>query len=509
MTRRLSTATLATALLACTATESRAQFPRNSDETRPLKEFVDRNVVNEIPQFFVRVEVNNPDHVYYKGEELKIRMKAEKTCYLHVININKDGKPFCLFPNVQERENKLEAGSEMELRGFEPGGTYGNELICVLATETPQELFPGRNLLAGPSRATPLEAKDIESLERRVPTKGGKLKEFVPKPRVVVVEHRINVRTVPTPRPGGPQQQVDPIQQQGQRWAICIGISDYQDPDIPDLRLSENDARQMAQTLKDYCGVSQVQLLAGRDATLAAIRQAIFEDMKTKSRPGDTIIIYFSGHGGKCADTDGDESVANGGDGMDEYLVPYDGVLARPEETMLVDDTFGRWLNELQGRKVLVILDNCYSGGQAKGMKGRLGDQALRPKGVKALPAQDLGQRPGLGLKGVISSRRLEGFQDEVNRIDRLRFRSKDIGGAVVLLAASEASQIAFEMPNDEGSVLTYYLTKALRSAPSRYTPEAAYNQIKKDVEDYVQQAFQTTQTPVLTGNSPGLLIRP
>jgi hypothetical protein len=194
---------------------------------------------------------------------------------------------------------------------------------------------------------------------------------------------------------------------------------------------------------------------------------------------------------------------------MDEYLVPYDGQLAKPEQTMLVDDTFGRWLNELQGRKILVILDNCYAGGQAEGAKKTVADTQMR-KGSKALPTPTLRSRPGIALKGGLGMRHGEDFLDEVNRIDRLRFRgAKDIGGAVVLMAASEPNQIAFEMPDDKGSVLTVYLTQALRGAPSRYTPEAAFSQIKPEIEEYVRKTFETSQSPVLTGSSPGLFLRP
>ena len=38
--------------------------------------------------------------------------------------------------------------------------------------------------------------------------------------------------------------------------------------------------------------------------------------------PGDTVLIYWAGHGGRCANTDGTQP-----DGYDEYLVPFDGSL--------------------------------------------------------------------------------------------------------------------------------------------------------------------------------------
>ena len=38
--------------------------------------------------------------------------------------------------------------------------------------------------------------------------------------------------------------------------------------------------------------------------------------------------------------------------------------------TALTDDTFGRWIQDLDGRRVVLILDTCHSAGQAAGQKG-------------------------------------------------------------------------------------------------------------------------------------------
>ena len=103
-------------------------------------------------------------------------------------------------------------------------------------------------------------------------------------------------------------------------------------------------------------------LLQNEQATLDAILTAIYEKMVQNTRPGDTAFLFFSCHGGRCADTNGDEA-----DGLDEYLVPDDAELGKPE-TMLLDDMFARWMAALDGRQVFIVLDNCYSGGSSKGV---------------------------------------------------------------------------------------------------------------------------------------------
>ena len=98
------------------------------------------------------------------------------------------------------------------------------------------------------------------------------------------------------------------------------------------------DAQRMAEALKQSCRVDDVVLLTNSQATAAAIEKAVFKDQVSKSKPGDEVFIFFSCHGGRTADTNGDER-----DGLDEYLVPYDGTLGKPE-TMILDDTFARWV---------------------------------------------------------------------------------------------------------------------------------------------------------------------
>lgn len=83
-------------------------------------------------------------------------------------------------------------------------------------------------------------------------------------------------------------------------WAVVVGISDYQDKNIPDLQYAHKDAELFADYLAADDGgqvpkeniilltngkASQAQLFLGLDY--------VFE----KSKNGDEVIIYFAGHG--------------------------------------------------------------------------------------------------------------------------------------------------------------------------------------------------------------------
>jgi tetratricopeptide (TPR) repeat protein len=83
-------------------------------------------------------------------------------------------------------------------------------------------------------------------------------------------------------------------------WAVVIGISDYQDPDIPDLRFADADAEAFAAYLQSPAGGSLDQahltLLINEQATAGRVANAL-ESLLEKVKEEDHVIIYFSGHG--------------------------------------------------------------------------------------------------------------------------------------------------------------------------------------------------------------------
>jgi len=85
-----------------------------------------------------------------------------------------------------------------------------------------------------------------------------------------------------------------------QTRAVVVGISDYQDPAIPDLRFADRDAEAFAAWLRSPAGGNvpggNIQLLVNAQATGAAVAGAI-DWLVSATQAGDAAIIYFSGHG--------------------------------------------------------------------------------------------------------------------------------------------------------------------------------------------------------------------
>jgi len=82
--------------------------------------------------------------------------------------------------------------------------------------------------------------------------------------------------------------------------AVVVGISDYQDSGIPDLRFADRDAEAFANFLRSPGGGSlsseNLHVLINQDATAGQVIAALTW-LLDESKPGDQAIIYFSGHG--------------------------------------------------------------------------------------------------------------------------------------------------------------------------------------------------------------------
>ncbi|MGI8978473.1 MAG: caspase family protein [Pirellulaceae bacterium] len=460
-------------LLLCLALATAARG-QNSDKAFGV---VGRGL-NQHPAFMVRLGVNRKDHTYVEGENLVVTVESERSGYLYLYYIQVvDGKEqvFLLYPNEFAAGTAIKAKTEItipsekdswDLKTIAPFGT-GRLFALVGNTES---LKAAKTLV--PKEGPPLVPTD-EVLKILREAQQRKPQDFA--------EVFLDLTTLAAGDVGQRERNNKP-----RRVAVCIGISDYADQTINDLTVSHHDAEVMADLLKKQCKVDEVLLLTNKDATRSAIEAAIFQDLPAKTKPGDTVFIFYSGHGGRCADTNGDEA-----DGFDEYLVPQDGKQGK-DDTMILDDVFGRWIQQLEGRKVCIVLDNCHSGGSSKGFGDAMGKKAKGRKGIAA-PLVD---------KQVDKLSRVDFFDGEVKR-------AKDLGQKdTAIIAACQANQLAWEMlPPSQESVLTHYLVQAAGKANGRLEIGAAFRLIEEDIKKYVKENISAEQTPLLIDNAGGTIL--
>jgi uncharacterized caspase-like protein len=139
------------------------------------------------------------------------------------------------------------------------------------------------------------------------------------------------------------------------RAALVVANDDYQDPDLAKLRSPAQDARELAGVLADPdIGAFSVDTLVNRP------HYEVLEHLETffsDRRRQDLLVVYFSCHGVK--DDDGKLYFA-----------------ARNTKRRFLASTAipADWVNEQIGRsrsnRVILLLDCCYSGAFARGVKG-------------------------------------------------------------------------------------------------------------------------------------------
>jgi len=141
------------------------------------------------------------------------------------------------------------------------------------------------------------------------------------------------------------------------RWAVVIGVSQYDSEEIPDLEFASNDARAVRDfLLTDAAGpFDEVLYLENERATGAAMREALFVFLQ-QADWDDLVVIYYAGHG-----------APDPGRPDNLYLLPTDTELDR-----LAATGFPMWdvktalRRQIAAERVLVIADACHSAGTAE-----------------------------------------------------------------------------------------------------------------------------------------------
>lgn len=148
----------------------------------------------------------------------------------------------------------------------------------------------------------------------------------------------------------------------GERWALVVGISTYEDSGIPPIPNAAEDARAVRDYLVNPNGggyaADHVFLLTDYDATSRKLQKYIGNELRKKVQREDDLFIYFACHGMVVPTPQ-----AGSEDGLEKYLVPYDTVA----EDVVVDgismDNLNSQLDMIECTQVAMVLDTCFSGG--------------------------------------------------------------------------------------------------------------------------------------------------
>ncbi|HEX2095277.1 MAG TPA: tetratricopeptide repeat protein [Longimicrobiaceae bacterium] len=209
----------------------------------------------------------------------------------------------------------------------------------------------------------------------------------------------------------------------GKRWAVVVGISEYQDTSIKALRYADADARAFYNFLRsERAGAGgfpeeNIRLLLNEQATYREIRSALRTFLKAATEE-DQVVIYFAGHGSP------DPQRLN-----KYYLLTYDTDYRDVSGTAFPMEDVDEATRELYARNVIVITDACHSAGVS-------GQFATRDLGINQINS--------VFLEQLNASR-----------------------GGLVVFTASGANQLSQEDERWGGGhgVFTHYLIEGLNGA--------------------------------------------
>src|SRR5689334_5790571 len=124
---------------------------------------------------------------------------------------------------------------------------------------------------------------------------------------------------------------------------LFIGIDRYASPRINWLNCARRDALALHALFTDTLG-GESNMLTDDESTCFAIEQ-VFQKLATCNED-DVVVIAFSGHGTPTHE-----------------LVTYDADPDNLPDSCIPLSTLGTWLSAIPSRRLLCILDCCFSGG--------------------------------------------------------------------------------------------------------------------------------------------------
>jgi uncharacterized caspase-like protein/WD40 repeat protein len=229
-----------------------------------------------------------------------------------------------------------------------------------------------------------------------------------------------------------------------QRWAVVIGVSEYQSPGIPSLKYAHKDAEAFANFLRTPEGGGydneHMRVLLNKDATLPNVRDALINFL-SNAIDIDLVMLYFAGHG-----------APEPARPQNLYLLTHDSDPSRLGTTAFpmwqIQDVLGRYINS---KRIIVFTDACHSGGISVNFATR-----------------------GVGVTE----------QNLVNQYLADLSRSKE---GTVVFTASAAGEVSQEFPELGHGVFTYFLLDGLKG-------KADYN---NDYTITINEAMQYTEEQV------------
>jgi uncharacterized caspase-like protein len=270
------------------------------------------------------------------------------------------------------------------------------------------------------------------------------------------------------------------------KWALVVGIQQFQSPGIPVLRYTRADASGVAAVLKDPAygrfAPDHVKLLTDSQATTKGVKAALNLIARSAS-PDDLVVIYVATHG-----TPRENMV-----GGVNYLITYD------TDPSNIDNLYGSALpmadldeavrSRFRANRVVILLDTCHSGGISR--TGSAGYQRSAPLAMNAGVA-------GSAIAAALGAQGARGFK--VSAPSAANIQAMEPGLGRVIITSSSENQESYESKALGGGhgYFTYYLIQDLKQDHGLDPVTKLYAGLKDQVAQQAQRDGRPAQTPRL-----------
>lgn len=250
--------------------------------------------------------------------------------------------------------------------------------------------------------------------------------------------------------------------------AVVIGIKEYQDQDIPDVKYARRDAEVVKKYLTRALGFREENVIFELNATGSEMQEIFGVEGDHKGqlynyvKPEESdVFVYYSGHGAPAVGEDSAYLVAS--DTNPNYL----SLNGYPAEQLYEN------LAKVPARRTTVVMEACFSGVAENG-----------PIFQRASPVELSVENPIMAMKGGLA------------------------------FTAGAADQIASWYPEKEHGLFTYHFLRGLRGEADQDSDQAVTaREMEKYLMDKVpyraRRMFNRDQTPqVIGGNKDQVLVQ-
>lgn len=262
---------------------------------------------------------------------------------------------------------------------------------------------------------------------------------------------------------------------EARKYALIIAIGDYPSYTGWSTISSVNDIPLIKGALESQGFAKEnISVLVNKEATKKGIIEA-FEFLKQKLKPGDIVVLHYSGHGQQIFDNNGDEI-----DFKDEAIIPYGAFAEYNEEYQgqnhLRDDELAVIIASIRNTlgsngQLLFMLDSCHSGSSTRGGKTRGGKATFAPPNWE----EKKGEKPSGSdmMEKVTLSKNASPF---------------------VMISGASANELNYEYEG-YGS-LSYAFSKAMNELGSDFTYRQLFSKIASNMN-----VISPKQTPTIEGD--------